>query len=63
MTIDTEAASPHCPACNGPITGVSSPNGRRRGGGYGSRGYCMSCHISLTKGNGEWARSQVVPLA
>ena len=50
--------APLCPTCNGPIAGVSSPKGGRRGTlPNGSTGYCMPCHISVTKGDGLWAPS------
>lgn len=57
--------SPLCPTCTGLIAGVSRPNGGRRGRAElpnASTGYCMTCHISLTKSDGAWARSRVAPL-
>jgi hypothetical protein len=51
--------TPLCPECQEPLTGLGPVNGRHWGRKPvdPSNGYCMACHIGLTKTDGHWARS------
>lgn len=53
---------PACPRCNLLLDGVSTP----RGGVAGNRpfpdrstGYCVNCHLGMTKVDGVWAATPV----
>ena len=48
-----------CPECHGALSGLGPIGARRRGRkpASPSNGYCMACHIGLTKTDGHWARS------
>jgi hypothetical protein len=51
--------TPLCPECQEPLSGLGPVNGRRWGRKPvdPSNGYCMACHIGLTKTDGRWTRS------
>lgn len=52
-----------CPTCHGEVSGVGTPKGLRRrrheSAPDTSTGYCVACHIGLTKSGGAWRRSTV----
>jgi hypothetical protein len=52
-----------CPMCDGEVSGVATPKGLRRKRHQPapdtSTGYCMACHIGLSKSDGAWSRSSV----
>jgi hypothetical protein len=52
-------AVPSCPECDGPLSGLG-PLGARHWGrkpASPANGYCMECHIGLTRTDGHWNRS------
>jgi hypothetical protein len=55
-----------CPVCAGEISAVATPKGLRRRRHQPvpdtSTGYCMACHIGLSKSDGAWHRSSIHPL-
>lgn len=48
---------PQCPRCGELLAGAVTPKGAaagRRPYPEGSTGYCMHCHVGVTKTNGLW---------
>jgi hypothetical protein len=55
---------PACPRCDLLLDGVATPRGRaarHRAFPERSTGYCIGCHIGLTKIDGLWAATPVSP--
>ena len=53
---------PECPRCGLLLVGAVTPQGgaaRRQPFPEGSSGYCMTCHIGVTKIHGLWAATPV----
>jgi hypothetical protein len=53
---------PVCPRCDLLLDGVATPRGgAARNGPFPERstGYCINCHIGLTKIDGVWAATPV----
>lgn len=53
---------PTCPECDGVVDGIGRPKARRRSqpaalAPDSSTGYCMACHLPLTKHGSTWRRS------
>ncbi len=51
---------PECPRCGLLLDGAATPGGRsarKQPFPEGSTGYCLNCHIGLTKIDGVWAAS------
>jgi hypothetical protein len=44
-----------CPECQGLIAGLDHANA--------AAGYCMACHIEVTRCDGVWMRSPLAPRA
>ena len=58
--------NPECPRCGLLLDGVSTPQGgapRRKPFPDRSTGYCVNCHIGLTKTNGAWAAASPARLS
>ena len=54
---------PECPRCGELLAGASTPRGGfPRKGAFpdGSSGYCVNCHIGLTKIQGVWAATPTI---
>jgi hypothetical protein len=53
--------SPECPRCDLLLDGVATPRGRAARNSFPERstGYCINCHIGLTKIDGVWAATPV----
>ena len=50
---------PLCPECHAPLSGLGPVGSRHRGrrGAEPTNGYCVICHIGLTRTGDVWARS------
>jgi len=54
---------PECPSCGQLLAGASTPHGGfPRKGPFPDRstGYCVNCHLGLTKIEGVWARTPTI---
>ncbi|HET9771559.1 MAG TPA: hypothetical protein VFS16_11775 [Acidimicrobiia bacterium] len=55
---------PECPRCGRMFAGARTPHGGEGGNRPFpdcSSGYCMNCHIGLTKADGVWSATEVGP--